>query len=82
MGIVTWITLRTEIMPTVQETFLVGTGKLDDLLDYIYSVQRRFLGEQLFVLNRTAAALLNSVGIFKPSRTCVTHCQASFAFKT
>jgi len=62
MGIVTWITLRTEIMPTVQETFLVGTGKLDDLLDYIYTVQRRLLGEHFFVLNRTAAALLISGG--------------------
>jgi FAD/FMN-containing dehydrogenase len=60
MGIITWITLRTEIMPIVQETFLVGAGKLDDLLDYIYAVQRRLLGEQFFILNRTAAALLIS----------------------
>jgi FAD/FMN-containing dehydrogenase len=62
MGIVTWITLRTEIMPTVQETFLVGAGELELLLDYIYSVQRRLLGEQFFVLNRTAAAWLISGG--------------------
>jgi len=62
MGIVTWITLRTEIMPRVQETYLVGTGKLDNLLYYIYSVQRRLLGEQFFVMNRTAAALLISGG--------------------
>ena len=58
MGIVNWITLRTEIMPTIQETFLVGAKRLDDLLDYVYAVQRGLLGEQSFILNRTAAALL------------------------
>jgi len=62
MGIVNWITLRTEIMPAVQETFLVGAELLDDLLDYVYAVQRGLLGEQSFILNRTAAALLMSGG--------------------
>jgi len=62
MGIVTWITLRTEIMPTVQETYLVGAERLDDLLDYVYVVQRGMLGEQSFILNKTAAALLISNG--------------------
>ncbi|MCX6033038.1 MAG: FAD-binding oxidoreductase [Chloroflexi bacterium] len=62
MGIVNWITLRTEIMPTVQETFLVGAERLDDLLDYVYDVQRGLLGEQSFIVNRTAAALLMSGG--------------------
>jgi len=60
MGIVNWITLRTEILPTMQETFLVGAGRLDDLLDYVYAVQRGLLGEQSFILNKTAAALLMS----------------------
>jgi len=58
MGIVNWITLRTEILPTIQETFLVGVEHLDDLLDYVYAVQRGMLGEQSFILNKTAAALL------------------------
>ena len=62
MGIVNWITLRTEIMPTIQESFLVGAERLDDLLDYVYAVQRGLLGEQSFILNRTAAALLMSNG--------------------
>jgi len=62
MGILNWITLRTEILPTVQETFLVGAKRLDDLLDYIYAVQRGMLGERSFVLNNTATALLMSDG--------------------
>jgi len=62
MGILNWITLRTEIMPTVQETFLVGAERLDDLLEYVYAVQRGLLGEQSFILNKTALALLMSNG--------------------
>ena len=62
MGIVNWITLRTEILPTVQETFLVGAERLNDLLDYVYAVQRGLLGEQSFILNKTSAALLMSNG--------------------
>jgi len=62
MGIVNWITLRTEIMPTVQESFLIGADQLEDLLDYVYAVQRGLLGEQTFILNRFAAALLMSGG--------------------
>jgi len=60
MGIVTWITLRTEIMPRVQKAFLVGAERLEDLLEYVYAVQRGLLGEQSFILNRSAAALLMS----------------------
>ena len=62
MGIVSWITLRTEIKPTVQETYLVGASRLEDLTAYVYAVQRGLLGEQSFILNRTAAALLMSGG--------------------
>ena len=35
MGIVSWITLRTEIMPTVQEACLLGAGRLEVLIDYL-----------------------------------------------
>ncbi|MFW9992530.1 MAG: FAD-binding oxidoreductase [Candidatus Odinarchaeota archaeon] len=60
MGIVTWITLRTEIMPTMQEAFLISAEKLDHLIEYVYAIQRGLLGEQSFILNRTAVALLMS----------------------
>jgi FAD/FMN-containing dehydrogenase len=76
MGIVTWITLRTEILPTVQESYLVGAERLEDLLDYSYAVQRRLLGEQFFILNRIAAGLLMSGGdyqIYADLRTSLPH---------
>ncbi|HSB66892.1 MAG TPA: FAD-binding protein [Anaerolineales bacterium] len=62
MGIINWITLRAEIKPSVQEIYLLRAEQLDDLLDYTYAVQRALLGEQAFILNRTAAALLLSNG--------------------
>ena len=59
-GVVNWITLRTEILPTIQEHYLVSTDELPPLLDFTYAVQRGLLGEQSFIMNRTAVALLMS----------------------
>jgi FAD/FMN-containing dehydrogenase len=57
MGIVTWISLRCENKPTVEKTYLLGAD-LDKLISYVYDVQRPFLGEHSFILNRTAARML------------------------
>jgi len=62
LGILTWITLRTELKPTCQETLLMGGERLEDLLPFVYAVQRGLLGEQTFVLDRTAAAMLLANG--------------------
>ena len=58
MGILTWATLRTELKPSIQETLIAGSEKLENMLPFVYAVQRRMLGEHTFILNRTAAALL------------------------
>ncbi|MCP4754744.1 MAG: FAD-binding oxidoreductase [Proteobacteria bacterium] len=58
MGIVTWITLRTELKPMIQKPFLLGANSLDELIPFVYDVQRPWLGEHSFMLDRTAAALL------------------------
>lgn len=60
MGIVNWITIRTELLPTIQESFLVCNNELEHLLDYVYAVQRGQLGEESFIFNRTALSLLLS----------------------
>lgn len=58
MGILTWITVRTELKPSHQETMITGSDSLEDLLPFVYAVQRGMLGEHTFILNRTAAAML------------------------
>ena len=62
MGILTWITLRTELQPIVQKTLLTSSKQLEDLIPFVYAVQRGLLGEQTFILDRTAAALLLTNG--------------------
>ncbi|MGE5603269.1 MAG: FAD-binding oxidoreductase, partial [Nitrososphaerales archaeon] len=58
LGIVHWITLRAEIRPARPEAYLIGVEWLDDLIETVYGVQRGLLGEQSFIMNRTAAAWL------------------------
>jgi FAD/FMN-containing dehydrogenase len=58
MGIVTWITIRAELRPTVEKPFVLGADSLDRLIPFVYEVQRRMLGEHSFILDRTAAAMI------------------------
>jgi FAD/FMN-containing dehydrogenase len=58
MGVVTWIALRAELLPRIERPFLLGAPALSDLVPFVYEVQRPWLGEHCFILDRTAAALL------------------------
>ncbi len=60
MGILSWITMRTEVKPKLERTRLVGTDDLEKLIPFVYQVQRPWLGEHSFILNAGAAALLMS----------------------
>jgi len=60
MGIVTWMTMRTELMPTIQKPFLLGEDSLDGMIPFVYDVQRPWLGEHAFILDRTAASMMMS----------------------
>jgi FAD/FMN-containing dehydrogenase len=60
MGIVTWITMRAELKPTIEQPVFLGGDSLLELIPFIYEVQRQWLGEHAFVLNRTAVAMLMS----------------------
>jgi FAD/FMN-containing dehydrogenase len=62
MGVVTWIALRAELRPRIERPFLLGARSLLDLVPFVYEVQRPWLGEHSFILDRTAAALLLSAG--------------------
>ena len=63
MGIVTWITMRTELIPQIQETYLLGTGRLEDLIPFVYEVQRPWLGEHSFILDKVSAAVIVSAAV-------------------
>jgi len=58
MGITTWISFRTEFLPQVQAPRILGSDDLSPLVEFMYEVQRPWLGEHSFILNRQAAAML------------------------
>ena len=44
MGIVTWITVRAELRPTVEQPFLLGADSLSELIPFVYDVQTAVVG--------------------------------------
>jgi len=51
MGIVTWITVRCEVLPTVQEFLFIPARDVSELTDFVYRILRRKLGDECFMLN-------------------------------
>jgi len=58
MGIAAWITVRAEVRPSIQEPRLIGADALEKLIPYVYDVQRPWLGEHSFIMDRVALAML------------------------
>jgi FAD/FMN-containing dehydrogenase len=62
MGIMTWISLRTELLPSMERPMLIAGDRLSPVIEYVYQAQRPWLGEHTFILNRLAAAMLMTRG--------------------
>jgi FAD/FMN-containing dehydrogenase len=58
MGIVTWASMRCEILPSLEEPFLVGSSDLDKLFELTQWLVRRRLANECFILNRPALAAI------------------------
>jgi len=58
MGIVTWMNIKAEPLPKVQKLFFAAFSSLDNLVEYIYRIQRKLLGYECFVLNNFNSALI------------------------
>jgi FAD/FMN-containing dehydrogenase len=56
MGIVTWVTVRCERLPHLEEPFLIGSSELDSLLDLNHWLIRRRLADECLILNNTNLA--------------------------
>lgn len=60
MGIVTWASIKCEVMPELHKLFFVPAQRLADLIDFTYRLLRLRFGDELFLLNRSnLAAILN-----------------------
>jgi len=58
MGIVTWASIKCEVLPELHRLFFVPAQKLVDLIDFAYRLLRLRFGDELFLLNRTNLAAI------------------------
>ena len=61
LGVVTWLNVKTEYLPKEQKPFFVPLNRIEDAVEPIYRTQRRHIGNECFVLNRTYLATLLAV---------------------
>ena len=67
MGIVTWCTARCEILPKLEDPFLIGTSNLETITETLHWLVRLRLANECLVLNNvdTAALLSNNNNEFQ-----------------
>ena len=53
LGIVTWATMRCELLPRLEEPFLVGSSNLNKIMDMVHWLVRLRLVNECFVLNNS-----------------------------
>jgi hypothetical protein len=58
MGIVTWISMRCEILPSIEEPFVVGSSNLDSLIELTSWLIRLRNVNECFILNNTNLAAI------------------------
>ena len=56
MGIVTWASVRCEVLPQMQKSFLVGCNEINQVSDFIYRQLRLRNAEHCVLLNNITAA--------------------------
>ena len=58
LGIVTWATIRLELLPSIQEMFMVGCDGVDEVIEFVYWLQRLKLGDECLILDRLNLAAI------------------------
>lgn len=58
MGIVTWASMRCEILPSLEEPFVVSSSNLNTLLELVHWLIRLRMVNECFILNNTTLAVI------------------------
>ena len=58
LGIVTWVSMRCELLPALEESFVVGSSNLDELLEMAHWLIRLRMVNECFILNDTNLATM------------------------
>jgi len=53
MGIVSWANIKTEFIPTIDKTFFISFKDIEEVIEPIYRTQRRRIGLECLLLNKT-----------------------------
>ena len=63
MGIVTWASIKCEVLPQLHKLFFVPSKKLDDLIDLAYRLLRFRFGDEFLLLNSSNLASILGDGV-------------------
>lgn len=63
MGIVTWATVRCELLPTIHKLYFIPAQRLDYLIDCAYRLTRVRLGDEFFLLNNSNLSYMLGNGV-------------------
>jgi FAD/FMN-containing dehydrogenase len=63
LGIVTWASVRVQLLPDPKKTLFVTADNLDDLVDLSYRLTRQRVGDELLILNGAYLAALVAAGV-------------------
>jgi FAD/FMN-containing dehydrogenase len=58
MGIVTWASVKCEVLPEIHKLFFVPSDKLETLIDFTYKILRIRFGDELMLLNSSSLAAI------------------------
>jgi FAD/FMN-containing dehydrogenase len=56
MGMVTWASVKCEVLPEARKLFFIPAEQLDDLIDFTYRLLKFRFGDELFIMNNTSLA--------------------------
>ncbi len=66
MGIVTWASVKCDVLPVIHKLCFVQSARLESLIDFVYALLRCRFGDELFLLNDTSLSSMckgNRAGI-------------------
>ena len=58
MGVVAWASIKVEHLPRVNKTFFIPVNRVEDIIDFIYRIQKRRIGYECFLLDRLNLATI------------------------
>ncbi len=61
IGIVTWASVKCEVLPEIHNVFLAGSDDIEPLIDFSYRILRRRLLDEHFILNDTSLAAATGI---------------------